>query len=323
MTEDILSLSDIEDAHQRIAPHVLHTPVVPAFDLSEKSGGDIWLKLETLQATGAFKLRGAINAALCLDDDARAAGIVAVSSGNHGRGLAYAGRKLGFRAIICVSSLVPAVKVEAMRKLGAEVRIIGDNQDAAEEEANRLVREEGMTFVSPFDDPIVMAGQGTIGIELLEDLPDLDVAIVPLSGGGLIAGIACALKALKPSVQVIGVTMERGAAMHESLKAGHPVPVDEYPSWADALGGSIGLDNKYSFTLCRALLDDTVLVSEDEIVAAMRHMYRAQQLVIEGGAAVGVAAVLSGKYDCSGKKAAIVVSGRNVDMDRFTKEVAL
>lgn len=319
---ETVTLSDIEEARDRIAERVLRTPVVPAFDVSAETGGDVWLKLEILQATGAFKLRGATNALLSLSEDERAAGVVASSTGNHGRAVAYAAKQLGIRAVICMSDLVPRVKVDGIKRLGAEARIIGKSQDEADVEAARLVREEGMTYVSPYDDHAVIAGQGTIGLELLEDLPDLDIAVVPLSGGGLIAGIARALKSLKPSVNVVGVTMDRGAAMHESIKAGHPVEVEEYESLADSLGGGIGLNNRYSFALCRDLLDETLLVTEREIAEAMRTLFLTQQLAVEGGAAVGVAALMTGKLDVKGKKVALVISGRNVDMDTFQKVVA-
>lgn len=316
---ETVELGDIEAARDRIDGHVMRTPVVPCFDLSDRCDGDVRLKLEILQPTGAFKLRGATNALLALSPEDRARGVVASSTGNHGRAIAYASKLLGIRAVICMSDLVPQVKIDGIRRLGAEVRIVGKSQDEADVEADRLVREEGMIFVSPYDDRAVIAGQGTIGLELLEDLPDLDVAVVPLSGGGLIAGIARALKSLKPSVEIVGVTMERGAAMHESLKAGHPVPVEEYKSLADSLGGGIGLDNRYSFAMTRDLVDRSLLVSEEQIAEAMRYLFRVQQLAVEGGAAVGIAALLNGLLDVRGKQAAVVVSGRNVDMDLFTR----
>jgi threonine dehydratase len=221
-----------------------------------------------------------------------------------------------------MSTLVPANKVEAVRALGAEVEIAGASQDAAEADARRRAAEQGRAFVSPFDDPWVIAGQGTIGLELLEDLPGLDAVLVPLSGGGLIGGIALALKSADPGIRVIGVTMARGAAMHESLRAGHPVDVLEEPSLADSLGGGIGRDNHYTFALARELLDEVVLVSEDEIAAGMAHCYWREQQIVEGAAAVGVAALLAGKVAMPGERNVVVLSGRNVDMRRFTEIVA-
>jgi threonine dehydratase len=281
-------------------------------------GRGVHLKLETLQETGAFKLRGAVNRMLALSAAERERGVVAVSTGNHARAVAHAASALGVPAAVFMSTLVPANKVEAVRALGAEVHIAGDSQDAAKAAARRLAAAERRVFVSPFEDPAVIAGQGTIGLELLEDLPDLDTVLVPLSGGGLIAGIALALKSADAAVRVVGVSMERGAAMYESLRAGRPVEVAEEPSLADSLGGGIGLDNRYTIALARELVDEVVLVSEDEIAAAMAHCYWREQQIVEGGGAVGVAALLAGKVRAPGEEIAVVLSGRNVDMRRFT-----
>jgi len=199
------------------------------------------------------------------------------------------------------------------------VRIIGQSQDEAEVEAVRLAKEEGMIPIPPFDHLHVIAGQGTIGLELLEDFPELDCAVVGLSGGGLIGGIAVALKAVSPKIRVIGVTMENGAAMKLSLEAGKPVPVIEEPSLADSLGGGIGLDNQYTFQLVRDLVDETLLVSEDEIAQAMRYIFETQRLVVEGGAAVGVAALLAKKIEVKGKNVALVYSGNNVSSETVRK----
>jgi threonine dehydratase len=221
-----------------------------------------------------------------------------------------------------MSSLVPDNKVAAVRATGAEVRIAGRDQDEAEQVARQLAEARGLVFVSPFDDPHVIAGQGTIGLELLEDLPALDSVLVPLSGGGLIGGIALALKSADRSIRVIGVSMERGPAMVRSLAAGRPVAVEEEPSLADSLGGGIGLDNRYTFALVRDLVDETVLVSEAEIAAAMAHCYWQEQQIVEGAAAVGIAALLAGKLRAPGANLAVVLSGRNVDMRRFSEIVA-
>jgi len=229
---------------------------------------------------------------------------------------------VGARAVVCMSELVPANKREAIEGLGAEIRIVGQSQDEAEVEARRLVTDEGLALVHPFDDPLVVAGQGTVGIEILEDRPEVDTVIAGLSGGGLISGIALALKAANPRARVVGVTMEHGAAMYESLRAGHPVEVEEGPSLADSLGGGIGLDNRYTFGLTRALVDDCVLVSESEIARGMRHLYRKERVIAEGGGAVSVAAVLANKVPDLTGDVVCVVSGGNVDMDAFTRIVA-
>ncbi|HEX5326739.1 MAG TPA: hydroxyectoine utilization dehydratase EutB, partial [Acetobacteraceae bacterium] len=258
-----VSLTDIEQAQRRIGNHVVRSPTRRSSSLSARCGVPVFLKLENRQTTGSFKLRGATNAVLALPADARARGLVTVSTGNHGRALAHAASAQGVRCVVCLSGLVPANKVEAIRGLGADIRVVGHSQDEAEVEAARLSREQGLILVSPFDDPAIIAGQGTIGLEIVDDIPAAELVLVPLSGGGLAAGIAAAVKALRPRTQVIGVSMERGAAMHASLAAGRPILVEELPTLADSLGGGIGLDNRYTFAMARDLLDDAVLVSED------------------------------------------------------------
>ncbi|WFN88598.1 hydroxyectoine utilization dehydratase EutB [Agrobacterium pusense] len=307
-----VSLAAIEQAAARLAGQVERTPLVRSDNLSESCGHPVHLKLETRQPIGAFKLRGAMNAIFSLDDEARKRGLVTASTGNHGRAVAYAAEKLGIPATICMSSLVPANKVEAIRALGAEIRIVGRSQDDAQEEVERLTKSGGLTAIPPFDHAEVVAGQGTIGLEVVEDMPDLKTILVPLSGGGLAGGIAVAVKALSPSARVIGISMERGAAMHASVKAGRPVSVQEEETLADSLGGGIGLANRVTFALCQALLDDIALVSEDEIAAGIRHAAHEEGLTVEGAGAVGFAAVLSGKVNISGPTA-IIVSGENID----------
>ena len=292
------------------------TPLVPSPYLSRLAGGDFLLKLEIGQATGAFKLRGAANAVLNLPADAP--GVTCCSTGNHGRAIAYAAKARGLKAVVCMSRLVPKAKVDGIRALGAEARIVGESQDDAQLESRRLADEDGFCEVSPFDDPHVIAGQGTIGLELLEQRPDLATVLIPLSGGGLAGGIAATLKQIKPSIRVIGVTMDRGAAMYQSVKAGHPVPVTEVASLADSLGGGIGLENRHSFALCQKHLDDIVLVTEDEIYRAMQAHYFEDRLVCEGASAVGAAALIAGKLGKTPGPTASIITGRNVDMTVFT-----
>ena len=215
-------LRDLYVARARIAPWVRRTPLVASPSLSARGRARVSLKLETAQETGAFKLRGATNFIRTAGDAVRERGVVTVSTGNHGRAVAHAARSNGVRAVVCMSSLVPRNKREAIDGLGAEIRIVGRSQDEAEVEAGRLVAEEGLALVHPFDDPLVVAGQGTVGIEILEDQPDVDTVITGLSGGGLISGIALAVKAANPGARIVGVTMENGAAMYESVRAGRP-----------------------------------------------------------------------------------------------------
>lgn len=310
-------LADIYAAAQVIAGVADRTPLVPSPYMSGVTGDDFLLKLENMQPIGAFKLRGALNAVAGVSG---AAGVTCCSTGNHGRGVAYAARARGLRAVICMSELVPQAKVDGIRALGAEVRIVGRSQDAAQAEAARLVAEGGLTEISPFDDALVIAGQGTIGLEIMVARPDLETLLIPLSGGGLAAGVALAAKTIKPNLRVIGVSMDRGAAMYESLRAGHPVEVEEVPSLADSLGGGIGMANRLSFAMCRDLLDDVILVTEEEIYTAMQVLYYEDRIVAEGACVVGLAAVLSGKLVPKGPTATII-TGRNLDMAMFTRVI--
>ena len=307
-----ITLQNVTDARERIRGRVRETMLVSSAALSGLTGGAVYLKLEQMQITGSFKLRGATNAVLSLSDAQKAKGIVAVSTGNHGRGLAHAAAQAGIRCIVAMSELVPQNKVDGIKAQGAEVRIVGRSQDDAQAEVDRLVGE-GMVMLPPFDHPDVIAGQGTLGLELLEQLPEVETVLVPLSGGGLISGMALALKAANPSIRVIGISMERGAAMYESQQAGKPVIVEELPTLADSLGGGVGLDNAHTFSMVRELVDELVLVSEAEIAAAIRHAYWQERQVIEGSGSVGIAALLAGKIRTPGKCVALV-SGQNIDM---------
>jgi threonine dehydratase len=216
-----------------------------------------------------------------------------------------------------MSSLVPRNKVLSIEALGAEVRIVGRSQDEAEDEVAKLVAA-GMTMLPPFDHADVIAGQGTLGLEILEDLPGVGTVVVPLSGGGLIAGVARAVKSADPAIRMVGVTMSRGAAMYHSQQAGHPVQVEELPTLADALGGGIGQGNRFTFAMVRDLVDDLRLVEEDEIAQAIRHAYRQEKQVIEGSGAVGIAALLAGSVTGPGP-IVVVVSGGNVDMPQHAR----
>ena len=310
----MIAIDAIRQAKARITGRIRPTPLAASPSLSEMSGAPVYLKLEHHQITGSFKLRGATNAVLSLPEGQRSCGIVGASTGNHGRGLAYAAQQAGARCVICMSSLVPRNKVEGIEALGAEVRIVGQSQDDAQFEVDKLVAEDGMTMLPPFDHPDVIAGQGTLGLDLLADLPGVETVLIPLSGGGLAAGVAAALKAERGNIRVIGVCMERGPGMYLSLQAGKPIFVKEMPTLADSLGGGIGLDNRYTFPMIRDLVDDIVLLTEAEIAAGIRHAYWHEREVIEGSGSVGIGAILAGKVALTGPTA-VVVSGRNIDMD--------
>ncbi|WP_028231084.1 hydroxyectoine utilization dehydratase EutB [Paraburkholderia mimosarum] len=325
-----LTLADVYRARQRLAGRVAPTPLVASASLTERSGVPVYLKLETVQPTGSFKLRGATNALAQLAQEG-VRRVVTASTGNHGRALAYAARALGIEAAVCMSALVPQNKVRAVAALGARIVIAGHSQDDAQIEAQRLVRKEGYAFVPPFDDARVIAGQATIGLEILEALPDAATLIVPLSGGGLFSGVAFAAKAIRPDVTMIGVSMARGAAMHASLAAGKPVPVDELETLADSLGGGIGLDNRHTFAMTRALIDDVVLLDEASIARGIVHAYREERLVVEGAAAVGIAALLDGRIGHIERQAdssdtagpiVVVLSGANIDMAQHLRIIS-
>ena len=312
MIDMAVTLQHIRAARERIAGKVERTPSVLSQSLSDLAGHPVHLKLEHHQTTGAFKLRGASNAIAMLSPQERSRGVVAASTGNHGRALAHAAKLEGMRAVICMSKLVPENKLDAIRRLGADIRIVGNSQDDAQQEVDRLVAEERLVMLPPFDHPDIIAGQGTLGLEIMEQVPDAAAVLVPLSGGGLAAGVAAAVKGVSASTKVIGVSMARGAAMKASLDAGRPVQVEELSTLADSLGGGIGLDNRYTFALCRALLDDVILLSEEEIAAGIRHASLVEGEVVEGAGAVGIAAMLAGKVRPDGPTA-IVVSGSNID----------
>jgi threonine dehydratase len=301
----MISLDDVRAAAAVIAPHVVRTPLLPF--------GSSWLKPESLQPIGAFKLRGALNALARLENRAR--GVVAYSSGNHAQAVAYAARLHGVPAAIVMPSNTPAVKIEATRALGAEVLIVGITERV--ERAEALVAERGAALIPPFDHPDVIAGQGTIGLEILEDLPDADAVVVPMSGGGLISGVATAIKALRPSVRVIGAEPALAADIAASLRAGSLVrwdPVDRARTIADALR-----DEPSSLTWAHIsrLVDDVITVTEDEILAAVADLACRARLVTEPSGAVAVAA--QAKVD--GTSVAIV-SGGNIDPALLAKALA-
>jgi threonine dehydratase len=314
----VLDVAEIFQARRRIAGIAIETPLVLSQALSEIAGSDVLLKLETIQPTGAFKIRGAANALAQLSPQARAKGVVCCSTGNHGRAVAFAARRFGIEATICVSELVPPNKQAAIEALGARVCREGGSQDEAQRNVEAFIARDGLIEIPPFDHAAVVAGQGTIALELLEERPDIETMVVPLSGGGLIGGIARAAKTINPRIRMVAVSMDRGAAMHESLRVGRPMEVREVPSLADSLGGGIGLNNSLTFELCHRFVDEIILVSEAEIYKGMRSLFLSDRIVAEGGGAVGVAALLAGKIRPSGVTA-MIISGQNVDMSLFLR----
>ena len=312
-------LKDIYIARKRIAEIATRSPLIHSSALTELLGSEVYLKLENLQPTGSFKIRGAANAILALSPEERSRGVIAFSTGNHGRAVAYVAGQWGIKAVICLSNRVPAYRVAAMQKLRAEVVQRGNSQDEAYDYALEIREKRRLTMIKPFDDPLVIAGQGTIALEIVEDLPDVTTVIVPVSGGGLIAGIASGLKSIAPDIEITGVSMDCAPAMYRSLEAGKPVEIEEKDSLADALLGGIGLDNRFTFQMVGDYVDRILLVSEDEIAEAMFFCLEQQRLVIEGAGAVGVSAVLTDKIRSPGLKTVIVLSGGNVDVAVLVK----
>jgi threonine dehydratase len=309
-------MRDVYEARQAIAglAMAMRTPLIGSPELTEQTGASVYLKLENVQRTGAFKIRGAANKLQSLTEGERERGVITVSSGNHGRAVAYVARQLGVQAVVCMSTRVPPTKVAGIRRLGAEVVLRGESYDEAERAALRLQEERGLTMIPPFDDPHIIAGQGTIGLEILEDMPGVDTVVVPLSGGGLLSGIALVLKSADASICTVGVSMARAPVMYHSLRAGHPIEMEEEETVADALAGGIGLENRYTFRMIRQLVDETLLVTEEEIAHAMAFALYRHHVVVEGGGAVALAALLKGKVTGLGKCVVIVLSGGNVEI---------
>jgi threonine dehydratase len=319
-THVLPNLHAVFAAHKLIQPLVWETPLIDSPAAARESGAaELLLKLESLQNTGAFKVRGAANKILGLSDEDRARGVITFSTGNHGKAVSFVSGQTGIKAVVCLSEHVPAYRVEKIRQLGAEVEVKGHSQDEAEEHYCQLVESRGMVPVVPFDDPAIVAGQGTIALEMLKKRPDLDMLLVPLSGGGLLAGIAMAAKSINPRITIVGVSIAQSPAMLESVKAGRPIAVEEQDTLADSLLGGIGKENHYTLPLIQQYVDEHVLITEAEIEKAMTYAYVKHSLVIEGASAVGIAALQSGKVNAAGKKVAAVISGSSVDPAEFLK----
>jgi threonine dehydratase len=316
MSQDI-NMTDIFEAKKLIYSIARETPLYKAQDLSETTNSDIYYKLEFLQDTRSFKVRGAANFAMHLNKEKLRSGLTTYSTGNHGRATAHVAQELGTDAKICLSKNVPQNKIEGIKNSGGQVVVYGDSQDEAQEKANQLSQSENRAVVPPFDHKHIICGQGTIGLEIIEKIPKLDNIIVPLSGGGLISGIAYVVKSINPDCKVYGISMKNGAAMYESLKKGKPVQIKEAESLADSLQGGILLDNKYTFEMVKKYVDEVILVSEKKIKEAMVHAFYEDHFILEGAAAVGIAAILAEKVDVSKQKSVVLLTGTNISNEEF------
>lgn len=288
------------------------TPTEPSALLSEASGLRVHLKLENLQRTGSFKLRGATNKLLTLPEDVRARGVVAASTGNHGAAVASAARDLGVPALVFAPENAAPGKLAGVRALGAQVRLEGSDCLVAEVAARELAAAEGLAYVSPYNDPAVIAGQGTIGVELLEDLPDLEAVVISVGGGGLIAGVGSYLKSVREQIRVIGVSPANSAAMHASLAEGRVVDVEHLPTLSDGTAGGMEQDS-ITFPMCADSVDELVLVDEEAIADGMRRVISGHHTLVEGAAGAAVAGMLAAREELAGRTTAVVLCGANVD----------
>lgn len=313
----MISFVDIEAAHKRIREQIYLSPFPSSETISQMTGNRIFFKLENLQITGSFKERGALNRLLMLTGEEARQGVIAASAGNHGMAVAYHSRRLDLTATIVMPTSAPLIKVTRVRQYGAETVLHGNDYDAAYTEAVRLSRASGPCFISAFDDPWVIAGQGTIGIELYEQNPDLEVAVVPVGGGGLIAGIALALKTLLPKIRIIGVQAEAVPSMKAALKRGAPMQLAPATTIADGI--AVRAVGALPFELVQRYVDEIVTVNEREIANAVLLLLEIEKTVAEGAAAVPLAALVNKKIPVTGKNIGLIVSGGNIDMNLISR----
>jgi threonine dehydratase len=319
----MVKLEDIAQAQKNIASYALVTPLVWSKFASELIEGNVFLKLENLQVTHSFKVRGVINKLLSLSGEEKAKGVVTASAGNHGQAVAYGAQKLGFQAKIVVPTNAPQVKVAGIRQFGAELLLYGDTYDEAEKKAKQLAAQEGRLYISPYNDERIVAGHGTVGLEILKEQPSVDVVIVPVGGGGLIGGIAIAVKSQKPTSKIIGVQSAASPVMYESLKAGKIVPPHRHERYtiAEGLVGAVE-SGSITFGIAQQYVDQVTLAREDSIRRAVYLLWKNEKQVVEGSGAAGVALLLESPDSFRGKTVAVVISGGNIDRYLFDGIIA-
>jgi threonine dehydratase len=317
----VITLKNIRDARKAIAPFVKSTPLVRSEFLSTSCGCPMFLKLENLQITNSFKPRGVFNKLLHLSAEEKDKGIITASAGNHGQAVAFAAQTLNYQARIVVPTTTPKIKIEGIRKYGADLVLFGETYDEAELKAKELARRDGCVFVSPYNDELIIAGHGTIGLEILEALPNVDTIMVPLGGGGLISGISIAVKSSRPDVQVVGVQSQSSPVMYASLKAGKIVDVQkaEAKSIAEGLSGNVG---PITFEIAQKYVDRVVLVREETLRHAVYVLWTYDKQVVEGSGAAAVAPVIEDKPLFKGRTVVSVVTGGNIDRDLFQSIIA-
>ncbi|ASJ51750.1 MULTISPECIES: bifunctional threonine ammonia-lyase/L-serine ammonia-lyase TdcB [Bacillus cereus group] len=320
MSNEILPLNieNIKKAQKILDGNARKTPLVKSFYLTSKTGGEIYLKLENMQLTGSFKFRGAFNKISQLTNEEKERGVIACSAGNHAQGVALSSHLLKIKSKIVMPTSAPQAKVDATRGYGSEVILYGDTFDDAKAKCEEIIKETGETYLHPYDDVEVMAGQGTIGLDILDDMWDVDTVIVPIGGGGIISGIAVALKSFNPSINIIGVQAENVHGMKASYDAGEIVSHYKAPTIAD--GCAVKTPGNLTFEIVKNLVDEIVTVSEEELEVAMKDLLQRGKAVVEGAGALATAALLAGKVDkyVQGKKVVAVISGGNVDLKRIS-----
>ena len=312
-----ITLASVLQARERINGFIVNSPCRRSLELSQMTGAEIYLKLDNVQRTGAFKERGALNKVLTLSDDEKQRGVVAASAGNHAQAVAYHACARGIRAQIVMPLMTPLVKAAATKAFGAEVVLHGANYDEAYSFALESCAAQGMTFLHPFDDTEVINGQGSIGLELLEQVSDLEAVVVPIGGGGLIGGVGCAIKESKPRVRVIGVQTERLPSMLRAVEAGHPVTIPASATVADGI--AVRRAGDLTLPLVQRYVDEVVTVDEEEIANAILALLEKEKTLAEGAGAVAMAALLQRKVALNGKKTAVLVCGGNIDVSLLAK----
>jgi threonine dehydratase len=311
-----LAPSVFQEARARVKPHIYHTPLLTSRLLSEATGFDVRLKAEMFQRTGSYKIRGPLNKFAHLSDEERARGVICSSAGNHAQGVALAAAINGMKAVVVMAENATPSKIAATRGYGAEVVLHGKIWDEANEKSKQLCQERGLTYIHPFDDPQLMAGQGTMGLEIYDDFPEADVVVVPIGGGGLISGVSMALKGLNPKVKIVGVESSDGPAMKRSIEAGKLVTLDKVDCIIDGL--RVKRVGEYTFDVVQHFVDDLVELPDSEIFEAMIWIMAHCKLVVEGAAAASVAALLHGLVKApAGSKVVCVLSGGNVNLDQL------
>ena len=311
----MVTIDQIYSARERLRGIARVTPLTPTKAL----GKNLYIKAENLQLTGAFKLRGAYNKLACLSDEEKARGVIACSAGNHAQGVALSASKLGIRSVVCMPATAPISKIHATESYGAEVVLVPGTYDDAAAKARELAEEHGYTFAHPFNDEHVIAGQGTIGIEILEQLPDVEQVVVPIGGGGLIAGVAMAIKTLRPRCRVIGVQAAGAPSMYESIRKDEIITLPHVSTIADGI--AVKTPGNLTFEMVKTYVDDVVVVDDAQVAAAIVTLMEDQKTVAEGAGACAMAAVLSGLVDAESKKTVCLVSGGNVDMTTLSRVI--